>query len=63
MGVVGMDGFHSDQKYLRQRLLLQYSNFVSLPIRKSVIGNAVISVYALRKQREIKTAPVLTRLS
>ena len=54
---------HYDLKHLHQRLLLQYSNFMSLSDRESVIVNAVIPVLALGKHGEITTASVQTRLA
>ena len=41
---------------------LQYTNFVSLSEKESVIVNPVISVYTLRKKTKLKTVSVLKRL-
>ena len=41
---------------------LQYTNFLSLRNKESVIVNPVIPVYTLRMEKEIKTVPVLSRL-
>ena len=41
---------------------LQYTNFLSLNNKESVIVSAVIRVHASGKQEEIKAVPVLTRL-
>ena len=41
---------------------LQYTNFIRLCNKKSVIVSPVIVVYTLRKRREIKRLSFLTRL-
>ena len=40
---------------------LQYTNFLSLIVKESVIASAVIPVHVLGKQGGIKAAPVLTK--
>ena len=41
---------------------LKYTNFMSLSHKESVIASPVITVHALRKNEDIKTVSVLTRL-
>ena len=41
---------------------LQYDNFLGLSNESSAIVSPVITVYTLRKKREIKTVPFVTRL-
>ena len=40
---------------------LQYTNFLSLIVKESVIASVVIPVHVLEKQGGIKAAPVLTK--
>ena len=42
---------------------LQYTNFLSLSNKESVIVSLVITVHTLKKKGEIKTVSVLTRLT
>ena len=42
---------------------LQYTNFLSLSDKESVIVSPVITVYALRKKGEVKTMSLLTILA
>ena len=41
---------------------LQYTNFLSLTDKESVIASPVIAVHTLRKKGEIETVSVFTRL-
>ena len=41
---------------------LQYTNFLSLSDKETIIVSIVISVHTLEKQQEIKTVSILTRL-
>ena len=42
---------------------LQYTNFLRLSNKESVIVSLVITVHTLKKKGEIKTVSVLTRLT
>ena len=42
---------------------LQYTNFLSMSNKVSVIVSSIISVHTLTKKKEIQTVSVVTRLS